>query len=82
MDSPEQFRRRIYVQDRIIRDAQRQIRGIAKESIPEFHFLNHEVSTFYECDKSPIGLCVWDVSEKGLHIDCHCYYCGNPVERN
>ncbi len=54
---------------------------IAKEGIPEFHFLNHKVSNFWDCEKSPIGVCVWDISERGYHIDCSCYYCGDPVER-
>jgi len=58
-----------------------EIDRLAKEKIPEFHFLNHKVSNFWKCDKSPIGWCVWDISENGYHIDCQCYYCKGPVER-
>jgi len=57
-------------------EAQQSIRHI-----PDFHFLNHRVSNFWECEKSPIGWCVWDIKENGYNIDCQCYYCRGPVER-
>lgn len=59
----------------------RKINKIAKLYIPEFHFLNHRVSNFWKCDASPIGWCVWDISKRGFHIDCQCYFCKGPVER-
>lgn len=77
----QMWRERIIAERRIIDKANERINEYAAKVIPEFHFLNHQVSTFWECDKSPIGVCVWDISEKGFHIDCTCYYCGDPVER-
>ncbi len=58
-----------------------EIDQIAKSKIPDFHFLDYKVSTFWPCDKSPIGMCVWKLDQGRLHIDCKCRYCGNPVER-
>lgn len=58
---------------------------IAHEHIPDFHFLDYQASTFWECEKSPIGMCVFPV-----RFDTHsgnpcslgvCRYCGDPVER-
>ena len=66
---------------RAIQEIEQEIILIAKSAIPEFHFLNHQVSKFWNCDKSPVGVCVWDISDRGFHIDCSCHYCGEPVER-
>ena len=76
-----QYRKLIDKELAAIQEANNNISILAKEAIPEFHFLNHEVSNFWDCDKSPIGKCVWDISKKGFHIDCNCYYCSQPVER-
>ena len=68
-----------------IENAKFQINEIAKECIPDFHFLNHEVSDFWSCDDSPIGWCVWGLSDdKGDLIPKPyrvCLYCGDPIER-
>ena len=62
--------------------ANAQINELAKKAIPKFHFLDHQVSHFWDnCKESPIGYCVWDISERGFHIDCSCHFCGKPVER-
>ena len=58
-----------------------QINEIARKHIPDFHFLDHKVSTFWDCDKSPIGMCVWNLDEGRFNNNCHCRYCGGPVER-
>lgn len=62
-------------------DQHAEIDRIAKQHIPDFHFLNHKVSNFWRCEKSPIGWCVWDISEHGFNLDCICHYCKGPVER-
>jgi hypothetical protein len=54
---------------------------IATAHIPDFHFLDYKVSTFWTCKKSPIGMCVFALQEGRFHIDCTCRYCHNPVER-
>ena len=79
--TPDEYRKRIDRQLEKITDAEMVITSIAETAIPSYHFLNHKVSTFWDCEKSPVGKCVWDISEKGFHNDCHCYYCGQPVER-
>lgn len=80
--TPEQYRDLIKDQREIIRKAHARIDELAEAGIPNYHFLDHQVwPATWECDKSPIGMCVWDVSEKGFHIDCNCCYCGEPVER-
>lgn len=72
----------------IIKNKQRQIDAlnfeidqIAKSKIPDFHFLDYKVSTFWTCEKSPIGMCVWKLIEGRFSINCHCRYCHGPVER-
>ncbi len=57
------------------------INELAKTHIHDFHFLDHKVSTFWKCEKSPIGMCVWDLHEGRFYLGCHCRYCGGPVER-
>lgn len=64
---------------RRIEKDQQAIKDIAKEHIPDFHFLDYSVSTFWECKKSPIGMCVFNLSDHGNRTDCR--YCGQPVER-
>lgn len=58
-----------------------EIDKIAKAKIPDFHFLNHKVSSFWGCKQSPIGMCVWNLIEGRFTINCKCRYCGEPVER-
>jgi len=63
-----------------------EINAIAKALISDFHFLDYEVSTFWTCDASPIGMCVWEIrldsSMYALPKDYwNCRYCGGPVER-
>lgn len=59
------------------------IRAIAKEHIPEFHFLDHQVSTFWKCNDSPIGMCVFKIEQdsRGQYGPTTCAYCGGPTER-
>ena len=58
------------------------IGDIARENIPNFHFLTHKVSYFWNCEKSPIGWCVWNLDEsKGSTHDTICRYCGRPDVR-
>lgn len=80
-DTVVMFRDKIDSLQRKIQSCESEIDQLAKKQITEFHFLDHKVSKFWDCDKSPIGKCVWDISEKGFYIDCACIYCGNPVER-
>lgn len=75
------YRDAIRAMQRTQESLQGEINRLAETAVPELHFLNHKVSTFWECEKSPIGLCVWDISERGFHIDCICCFCGGPVER-
>lgn len=82
MDAKQRFARDAILAMGRTQDAlQKEIDGLAKKAIPDFHFLDHKVSMFWECEKSPIGLCVWDTRQRGFHIDCCCYYCKQPVER-
>lgn len=56
-----------------------EIDDIAKGAISDFHFMSHRVSTFWTCDKSPIGVCVFRINDHGQIRGC--YFCGNPIER-
>lgn len=59
--------------------ANSRISELAKQAIPDFHFLDHQVSTFWICEKSPIGFCVFLIDDRGRLTECR--YCGGPVER-
>lgn len=63
-----------------------EINRLAKEFVPHFHWMNHQVSRKWHCDKSPIGMCVNKLYYNGLgeneplHIG-ECIFCGDPDER-
>jgi hypothetical protein len=59
--------------------AEHTMNTIAKEHIPDFHFLDYAVSNFWPCDTSPIGMCVFKIDENGRKTDCR--YCGGPTVR-
>ncbi len=58
-----------------------EVEAVCCYAINDWHHMTHQVSDFWPCDKSPVGMCVWDISERGFHIDVECRYCGDPVER-
>lgn len=67
---------------RRIDDAYSEIASHASEHIPDFHFLDWKVSTFWPCDKSPIGMCVFPTHEHAIEHNLYgCRYCGDPEER-
>lgn len=74
-----QCRQAIQELNREIEHKYSQIRDIAHKHIPDFHFLDYEVSTFWTCETSPIGMCVFTLDDYGRKTDCR--YCHNPVER-
>ena len=79
MSTPTEARETIRMH-RIIRDeANASIDDIARAHIPDFHFLDHRVSTFWTCDGSPIGMCVFLLNDRGHATECR--YCGGPEER-
>jgi hypothetical protein len=61
------------------------VEQLARQAIPDFHFLTHKVSNFWHCEKSPIGWCVWKLEdEAGNGLKDHqwrCWYCGGGVSR-
>ncbi len=78
---------REYIQERrrTIDRARHEIRECAAANIEDYHFLRYEVSTFWTCDDSPIGMCLWMIEDgKGELIHAAnwvCRYCGGPTER-
>lgn len=72
-------REAILSRQRAIECLRGEIDDLAKEYIPDFHFLDFAVSTFWECDGSPIGMCVFRLDDSGRKMGCR--YCGGPVER-
>ncbi len=69
----------IVKKQRAIEVLKREIRDLAKEHIPDFHFLDYAVSTFWKCEASPIGMCIFRLNERGQPTTCR--YCNDPVER-
>jgi hypothetical protein len=60
-------------------EADAEIHAVAKQYVEGFHFMDHSVSTFWTCEQSTIGYCVFRLDEKGRKQEC--IYCGGPVER-
>jgi hypothetical protein len=80
--TPEQCASSIKEKQREIDRLAQEINDIAKAHIPDFHFLDYEVSTFWRCKQSPIGMCVFKRSEfHGRMVLGDCRYCGDPSER-
>lgn len=72
-------RRLIEEMSRHIEGCHSVVRDVAKAHIPDFHFLDYEVSLFWKCEQSPIGMCVFRLDDRGRQTSCR--YCGGPVER-
>lgn len=77
--TPEACKKTIFQKRRDIEQIHVEISKIAKEHIPDFHWMNHMVSTFWECEQSPIGVCVFDLDDHGDPE--YCRYCSGPVVR-
>jgi len=73
---------RIRQKQRYIDYLKYEIDEIAKKFILDFCFLDHSVSTFWGCEKSPIGMCVFNRELwHGALRNTECRYCGDPEER-
>jgi len=69
---------------KLVYEHRQEIADIAKEHIPDFHFLDDRVKEcsygfFWDCEESPIGVCVFRLDDYGRETSCR--YCGGPVER-
>lgn len=78
---PKKIADAIVFRRREMSEIENEINALARLNIPNFHFLDHKVSTEWRCEKSPIGMCVWNLKEGCFSINCYCRYCGEPVER-
>ena len=76
IDAP---REAIMEKRRQIERLEMEIRDVAKEHIPDFHWFDYAVSTFWTCDDSPIGMCLFKRDEYGRKTTCR--YCHEPTER-
>lgn len=52
---------------------------LIKKAWPEFDFLVHRVTMFWECPTSPIGYCVYNGVEDRAFDNC--LFCHDPHER-
>ena len=86
----EEYQRQHYrkiIQDKVAQKEylSSEINHLAKEAIPDFHFLDYRVSEFWTCDQSPIGMCLfildYDNGHPYKHYMTECRYCGGPTER-
>ncbi len=50
-----------------------------KNVSPSLVYLWYPICTFWECEKSPIGCCIYNHNEDLAHD--HCLFCGQPQER-
>jgi hypothetical protein len=77
--TPQECREFIRGHSRRIDQLHQEVNDLAKQHIEDFHFLDYQVSLFWRCDTSPIGMCVFNLDDWGRPIDCR--YCHGPVER-
>jgi hypothetical protein len=77
--TPQEAQKIIQHKARIIERLYQEIRDIATANIEDFHFLDYQVSNFWTCDKSPIGMCVFILNEGCRPTNCR--YCHGPTER-
>jgi hypothetical protein len=54
------------------------INRIHSQFLEDNNFNEHYISDFWDCKKSPVGMCVFKCEESG---DDFCEYCGEPEER-
>ncbi len=51
---------------------------IYSKAIPKYHFMSHRIPCNWDCSQSPIGTCVYYVSDTWSD---DCIFCHNPEER-
>ena len=56
-----------------------EIEDLVKSVVEDYHFLDFRVSTFWTCEKSPMGMCVFSLDDHGQPIACR--YCQGPPRR-
>lgn len=76
---PAELRQAILKKRRRIELLNAQINELAREHVDGFHWLDSAVSTFWTCDESPLGMCVFRLDEHGRKTTCR--YCDGPTER-
>ena len=81
--SRDHYRKRIAFHLGVIEHHEGEIESIAREHVPDYHFMDYKLSNFWGCDESPVGWCVFALDENSgkLTIDSRCKFCGQPVER-
>lgn len=79
MENREELAEEIKYRARQIDLLHYEIIKIAESAISDFHFLDHKVSTFWDCEESPIGMCIYELDIHG-HAE-QCRYCNMPEER-
>lgn len=57
------------------------INDYAKAFYPEFHFMDHIVSRFWRCEKSPVGVCIFERGGVMHNLPTDCVFCHQPAER-
>ncbi len=58
------------------------LQQLGKSAVADYHFLDHRLSTFWDCATSPTGYCVFPILQVGQRTqEGGCRYCGNPVVR-
>ena len=77
--NPEQAKAEIKRLNRVRQIAWGDIEVLARKLVPDYHFLDFRVSTFWSCEKSPVGMCVFKLTDLGRETVCR--YCGDPLER-
>lgn len=83
-DKKERCATAIRLMQRKIDECNSYIDSIAKAHFPDFHFMSHQVSTFWDCEESPIGMCIFE--KLGFDSCNHvvlgdCVFCHQPSER-
>jgi len=64
----------------LIHKIRKKINDFTKSVYPEYNEIFHQVFAEFDCPTSPIKLCIFELSEKG--IPERCLFCHLSVNRN
>jgi hypothetical protein len=79
--TPQEYRQILDLLRLAIDGSNAKIEALAREVMPDYHFMRYKVSLFWSCEQSPLGMCVFTINQQFPHNLQTCRYCGGPVER-
>ena len=76
---PSYYRKRVRALEAVKEEMDIAIRNILRDVMDGDISVDHVVSPQWDCDESPVGLCVYDTYRDQAKDQC--IFCGDPLER-